>query len=68
MSMTVGLRPFLRADLAMSPASFSEFPDSLAYTMVNGSAGRAGAAGCTTHAPPPAEASRPARNPASQAR
>src|SRR5215510_14318262 len=34
--------------------------------MVNGSAGRAGAAGCGSKAPP--EASSPARNPASQAR
>jgi hypothetical protein len=68
MSMMVGLRPLLRADLARSPASFSEFPDSLAYTMVKGSAGRAGAAGCNAACAPPVEASRPAKNPASQAR
>ena len=30
MSINVGLRPFLRAALAMSPASFSQLPDSLA--------------------------------------
>ena len=65
MSMTFGLRPFLRAALAMSPASFSEFPDSLAYTMVNGSAGRAGAAGCACW---PVADSTPARKPASHAR
>ena len=64
MSMIVGLRPFLRAAFARSEASFSEFPDSLAKTMVSGSAGRAGAAGCAL----PDTDSTPAKKPASQAR
>src|SRR5262249_18071307 len=64
MSMMVGLRPFLRAAFAISPASFSEFPDSLAKTIVSGSAGAGGAAGCGTAT----DASRPAKKPASHAR
>ena len=64
MSTMVGLRPFLRAALAISPASRSELPDSLANTMVSGSAGSGGAAGCGAAD----DASTPARKPASQAR
>ena len=61
----VGFRPFLRAALAISPASRSELPDSLAKTMVSGSAGTRAA---RPAAAPPTTASTPARNPASQAR
>jgi len=45
MSIRFGFKPFLRAALAKSLASFSQLPDSLAYRIVSGSAGRAGAAG-----------------------
>jgi hypothetical protein len=45
MSMIEGLKPCLRAALAMSVASFSLLPDSLANTMLSGSAGRVAAAG-----------------------
>jgi hypothetical protein len=64
MSITRGLKPSLRARLAMSPASVSQLPLSLANTMVSGSAAVGGAAACA----PPAACSTPARKPASQAR
>src|SRR5262249_48764804 len=64
MSMTVGLKPCLRAVFAMSTASLSQLPDSLANRMVSGSAARDADTGCGAAA----AASSPLRKPASQAR
>src|SRR5215472_11409784 len=67
MSTTEGLKPRLRASLAVWAARRSLLPDSLAYTMVIGSAVRGGAAGSGLGWAATC-ASRPARKPASQAR
>src|SRR3984893_11057365 len=64
MSAIGGFRLALRAAFAMSAASRSQLPDSLANGMVVGSADRAGAPGSCAFATDAA----PARKPASQAR